>query len=506
MNFNKLKTTLSCIILLVCIISGCTRSEITNPGENNDKTEETGNTTEENNNTTEEIQLANIFAREALEIYYYWNKEISGDLDKLDPATNSDPIATVEEIRYHDGENQIDKWTMLTDNMEEFTSSVQGVSTTYGFTPIVYYISENSNQLIAAVAYVSKDSPAEKAGLKRGDLIEKINGNILTTENYLDLYYSSEITLSLSELTDNAITPTKDVSLTAIEMYENPILCYKTFDVNGKKIGYLAYSSFDLKSIQELINICKEFKREGVEELILDLRYNGGGYVITECVLASMLAPQVNVTNKDIFEQEDYNEFFTEYYKKNGISTVTRFETEYNYDDIDLNVSTENANIGLDKIYGIISGNSASASEALLSGLMPYMDIELIGQQSHGKYCTGWMLSAEDAYEQVPQAIKNWGIYVMVSIYKNASNETPCMPDGLIPDTEAEDNPFEPYQLGDENEAMLKVALEKAGKEYTSSRAGRIETPKMKIVDTPKKAVFGRRIIIPSQSHMPDNE
>lgn len=492
MDFNRLKITIAGIILLGGIISGCNRSDINNP--------------EGKNKITEETRLANTFAKEALEVYYYWNEEISDDLSKLDPATNSDPIATVEEIRYHDGENQIDKWTMLTDNMEEFTSSVQGVSTTYGFTPVVYYKNEEGNELIAAVAYVSEGGPAEKAGMKRGDLIEKINGNILTTENYLDLYYSSEITLSLSELTDNAITPTKDVSLTAIEMYENPILCYKTFDVNGKKIGYLAYSSFDLNSIQELINICKEFKSEGVKELILDLRYNGGGYVITECVLASMFAPQANVTNNDIFEKEDYNEFFTEYYKKKGESTVTRFETEYNYKEINLNVSTKDANIGLDKIYGIISGNSASASEALLSGLMPYMNIELIGQQSHGKYCTGWMLSAEDAYDKVPQAIKNWGIYVMVSIYKNANDETPCMPDGLKPDTKVEDNPFEPYQLGDENEAMLRAALEKAGKEYPASRAGRIETPKMNIVDTPKKAVFGRRIIIPSQSHMPDNE
>ena len=499
MDFNRLKIILAGIILFGGIISGCNRSEITDSGENNGNYEKTGT-------ITVETRLANTFAKEALEIYYYWNEEIADNLSKLDPATNSDPIATVEEIRYHDGENQIDKWTMLTDNMEEFTSSVQGVSTTYGFTPMVYYKNKEGNELIAAVAYVSEGGPAEEAGMKRGDLIEKINGEVLTTENYLDLYYSSDITLSLSELTDNVITPTKDISLTAIKMYENPIICNKTFDVNGKKIGYLAYSSFDLNSIPELINICKEFKSEGVKELILDLRYNGGGYVITECVLASMFAPQANVTNNDIFEKEDYNEFFTEYYKKNGTSTVTRFETEYNYDEIDLNVSTKDANIGLDKIYGIISGNSASASEALLSGLMPYMDIELIGQQSHGKYCTGWMLSTEDAYDKVPQAIKNWGIYVMVSIYKNASNETPCMPDGLIPDTEAEDNPFEPYQLGDENEAMLKAALEKAGKEYTSSRTGKIQTPKMKIVATPKKAVFGRRIIIPSQSHMPDNE
>lgn len=487
MSPNKIKTILYSFSIIGCLLCSCT-----NETKDIDSTSING--------VTEETELANIFARDVLELYYYWNEEISGELNKLDPETNSNPIATVEAIRYHDGENLIDKWTTLTDNMEEFTNSVQGVSTTYGYTPVVYYLEENSNRLIAAVAYVSKNSPAEKAGLKRGDLIYEINGNTLTTENYMDLYYSSQITLSLAKLEDYEIKPTEELSITSVEMYENPILCDSVYSFNNKKVGYLAYSSFDLTSIPELVDICKKFKQEGVKELILDLRYNGGGYVITECALASMLAPEVNVTNKDIFEKEDYNEFFTEYYKKKGESTVTRFETEYNYKEINLNVSTKDANIGLDKIYGIISGNSASASEALLSGLMPYMDIELIGQQSHGKYCTGWMLSAEDAYDKVPQAIKNWGIYVMVSIYKNANDETPCMPNGLKPDAEVEDNPFEPYQLGDENEAMLRAALEKAGKEYPASRAGRIETPKMNIVDTPKKAVFGRRIIIPSLS------
>lgn len=493
MSPNKIKTILYSFSIIGCLLCSCT-----NETKDIDSTSING--------VTEETELANIFARDVLELYYYWNEEISGELNKLDPETNSNPIATVEAIRYHDGENLIDKWTTLTDNMEEFTNSVQGVSTTYGYTPVVYYLEENSNRLIAAVAYVSKNSPAEKADLKRGDLIYEINGNTLTTENYMDLYYSSQITLSLAKLEDYEIKPTEELSITSVEMYENPILCDSVYSFNNKKVGYLAYSSFDLTSIPELVDICKKFKQEGVKELILDLRYNGGGYVITECALASMLAPEVNVTNKDIFEKEDYNEFFTEYYKKKGESTVTRFETEYNYKEINLNVSTKDANIGLDKIYGIISGNSASASEALLSGLMPYMDIELIGQQSHGKYCTGWMLSAEDAYDKVPQAIKNWGIYVMVSIYKNANDETPCMPNGLKPNTEVEDNPFEPYQLGDENEAMLRAALIKAGKVYSSSRTIKSNIPVFKKARTPQKTVFGKRIIIPSQSSMPGSE
>ena len=494
MDLNRLKLTLSCLIISGYVITGCTKEE-GNSDNSGDKSK-----------ITEETRYANRFAREALEIYYYWNEEISKDLNQLDPEKNSDPIATVEKIRYHDGTNEIDKWTMLTDNMDEFTSSVEGVTTTYGYTPIVYRLSKESNEVIAAVAFVSENSPAEKAGIKRGDLIYKIDGKTLTTENYLDLFYSSQIKLSMAKLDGNTITPTTELSLEAVKMYENPILCDSVYNLDGKKVGYLAYSSFDLKSIPELINICKEFKNEGIKELILDLRYNGGGYVITENVLASMFAPQVNVTNKDVFEKEDYNEFFTKYYEQEGISTITRFQTEYNYEDMDLNVSTKDANIGLEKIYGIITGNSASASEALLSGLMPYMDIELIGEQSHGKYCTGWMLAAEDAYDKVPQVIKDWGIYVMVSIYKNANDETPCMPNGLTPNVEAEDNPLETYQLGDENEAMLRIALEKAGKIYPASRSQETYTADLKAIETPKKANFGRRIIIPSQSRMPGIE
>lgn len=90
------------------------------------------------------------------------------------------------------------------------------------------------------------------------------------------------------------------------------MLCDSIYEFNGKKVGYLAYSSFDLKSIDKLIEIAKHFKQEQVAELILDLRYNGGGYVITESVLASMFAPQEDVSQKKVFEKEVYNDLLTQ--------------------------------------------------------------------------------------------------------------------------------------------------------------------------------------------------
>ena len=452
--------------------------------------------------TTDEQYHANIFAGTSLETFYYWNKDISNDLLRLNPETNTDPITTVNEIRYHEGDTEIDRWTMLTDDFESFNSSLEGVTTTYGYQPITYLLDESTGQCVSAVAYVYQNSPAEKAGLKRGDIIYEIDGKPLTVNNYTDLFYSSQITLSLAayDATINTIVPTEQtVTMQAVEMYENPILCYKTIDLdNGNKIGYLAYSSFDLNSIPELIEICKDFKAKGVKKLVLDLRYNGGGYVITENVLASMFAPQDVVDSKAIFEKEDYNELLT----ASGWSSVTRFTTTFNYESVGLNVSTEGANIGLEHIYALIGPNTASASEALIGGLMPYMPITLIGEQSHGKYCTGIPLSSKELYDMMeevtPTAIKNWGIYVMIGIYMNSKNETPCMPNGLIPDIEAIDDPMQPVQLGDENEILLRAALEKEGKQYPeTSSLSRSMLPWKKLKGQPHKTNFGKRILLP---------
>lgn len=164
-----------------------------------------------------------------------------------------------------------------------------------------------------------------------------------------------------------------------------------------------------------------------------------------------------------------------------------------------MKVSTKGANIGLKKVYGLIGSGSASASEALLGGLMPYMDVQLIGSQTHGKYCTGWMMAAKDAYESCPKAIEDWGIYVMVSIYQNADGETPCMPDGMVPDVEVEDIPLLPYRLGDVNEPLLRAALTAAGRTYDDAPAVQTRGLGLQFGRMPdvRKPVFGRRILLP---------
>ena len=455
---------------------------------------------EEERTTTDEIFHANIFASDALNTFYYWNKEIEQDIKKLDPNTNQDPIKTVDEIKYHEGDVDIDKWTSLHDNMKEFSDQVGGVSTTYGYLPITYLIDKATQRCISAVAMVYKNSPAQRAGLKRGDIIYKINGKNLTTDNFYNLFQSSQITLSLAKIEDGNLIPTgKDVKMQAVKMYEDPVLLDSIYEFNGKKVGYLAYNNFDSKSIVPLVEISKKFKAAGVTELILDFRYNGGGLVLTENVMASMYVPEEAVTMKSVFEKEKYNDILTQEFKNQGTSTETRLTTEFNSNDLGIHLSTKDANIGLKKVYGLITSNSASASEALLSGLMPYLDVELIGQQSHGKYCTGWMMTPESMYKKFPSEIENWGIYVMVAIYQNALGETPCMPNGLTPDIEAVDDPLIPTQLGDVNESMLKEALKRAGRVYKDSKTSRSIATQFEQVESPKKATFGKRILLPEQ-------
>ena len=481
MNMRRTRFII-CLVAAFGLLIACDPQQ-EQPVNNNNNTDNPGGGTDTpqqpvSNKPSIEIQQADQFAIDALGVYYLWNKQINNSLKRLDPDTCKSPIPVVQEIRYHKADKEIDHWTQLTNNLGEMTSSVEGLGLTYGYDLQAAGIRNKPGTYILVVAYVVKDGPAEKAGLKRGDIILTIDGDAITAANIYDAFNTAKVSLGITHIDSEGYIGQleKEVSLTAVDMWEDPILLSKTFDIDGKKVGYLVYNSFDVKSMETLPDVFRQFKAEGVTELILDLRYNGGGFVKTECELASLIAPPDVVASKGVFQTEVFNSILTDAWKDTDFNTYFSTTHTYKSDDYDISEDITDANPGLTKLYAIVTDGSASASEGLIVGLKPYMDVVLIGEQTYGKYCAGYMMSPKDLYGAQSTVdyteIGKWGIYVMVSQFADKNGKNDAMPDGIPVNYSAIDNPFDAIQLGDENEAMLKVALTAAGKTYTRSSVG----------------------------------
>jgi len=440
----------------------------------------------------------NYFGKSVVSIYYLWNSEVSSNLEKWD--LKSDPIEAVENIRYKQNGTTVDRWTTMMEDYTEFESSIAGESTgTYGFDFQLYYYDSNKDIIVAVITYVLEGSPAEKAGLKRGDAILTINGKNMTPSNYYDIMVKE--LLNSSSVTIKTVNNSSSIKLTTVEMYEDPVLLAKTFDASGKKIGYIIYNSFTAASCERLIEVCKQFKQENVKELILDLRYNGGGLESTETLLASMLAPEDAVNAREIYSTDVYNAELTPYF-----DTEVKFRTEFevSYGNVKKSLSTAGANIGLDKIYYLTTASTASASEALICCLNPYVSSEIIGEKTSGKFCSGIIYPSDDWYDdykdQIDQNVylkgkqysKTWGIYVMIGRYADKNGQTMSMPDGINPTIAGQDNPLDGYALGNPNETLLSVALAKAG--YSSTSKATTNSVKTESTLIPSELNAGKRI------------
>lgn len=454
---RKTWTWLSTLILLGLCLTGCEQTPLSPERE------------------TEQDKLyhyVNTFALNRMQTYYLWNQEIEDALKNWKDA--DEPIGKVKEVRYKDSAgNEIDRWTILTDEYASFLGSVSGTENTFGldFLAALY---DNTHYALV-VTYTYAGSPAEKAGLKRGDIIIRLNDHLIPIDNAnaivnQELRHSESVTLTLSS--------GETVSLTAREMYEDPVLVSKFFDCGSKRVGYLHYTSFTLDSYRELIDISKAFRAAGVSELILDLRYNSGGFAVAEEFLASMLVPETDVQAGSVLGTNIYNSQLTELYAMQRIDTKTYLRTSFLFTSPDKKVydfSTADANMDISKLYIIVSNGTASASESLIGELVPYLDVTLVGRKTYGKYCTGWLMQGPAFYKEIAsqlsdeeeaegkQYTENWGLYMMVSRFADKNGVTLCMPDGIQPDYPVLDNPFDGYALGDPREAMLAETLRLCG-------------------------------------------
>lgn len=359
--------------------------------------------------------------------------------------------------------------------LDEGTKTRNNIQTlTYGFDFIlVNDPTQTTTHQMARVLMVLPDSPAEQAGLKRGDFITALNNTFISSSNATKLMYGNSAVLTVSDLkkdpeTDNLIWATsKDLNIAAaIEMENNPFYRALVLEYEGKKIGYLMYNEFrmgkdenntdDQTYTSQMIDIFNNFKAQGVSEFILDLRYNQGGYVTCAQEMASMLAPSSAVGKE--FAHFVFND------KRQDLNYTLNLSSNFSAQNLNLN-----------RLF-IISGiYTASASEMMINGLRPYMDVYLLGTQTEGKNVA--MTRIESEY--------NFIMYPVTSTVYNQKNESNYA-NGFTPDYVINELQYIPwYELGDKKELLLYNTLELI--------AGRTP-PNSETTETPEEQVSSKKL------------
>jgi C-terminal processing protease CtpA/Prc len=336
----------------------------------------------------------------------------------------------------------------------------QGITKSLGYNYGLARIS-GGNDVFGFVQYVVKGSPADNAGIKRGDIFIKVNGTQLTTTNYQNLLVDSlGYTLSFANIINHTITPNgKNLILAATVVQENPVYFDTIYNVNNYKVGYLVYngfiSDFDITLNQKF----SSFKAAGINKLILDLRYNGGGSIQTAIYLASMI---YTTSVSQVFLKTQYNQYLQSYFLNNyGASYFTD-----NFTDVILQTTTTAqtpiSNLGLSDLYVLTSNGTASASELIINGLKPYINVVVIGDTTVGKNVGSVTVYDVDSYGNINPKHK-WAMQPIVLKINNANNHSDYGSVGFIPDVKVQEDIANLLPFGNPNEPLLSAALNYIG-------------------------------------------
>ncbi|MEQ9374925.1 MAG: S41 family peptidase [Imperialibacter sp.] len=389
---------------------------------------------------SESNAVVNDWIAENMDLYYYWNTSLPSDVSLTD----------YPEDFFYDLLYSSDYFSFITDDAASLIDEFSGTTLALGFSPAFGKFSD-SDQVFMIVEYVYSGSSAFEQGLKRGDIILKINGEYLDTDNYYDLYsQTGGYSVTLGSYIDGSIyetSTTYDISATYLVL--DPIIDYEVKEVNGIKIGYVVYVEFITGDNDLFLNsmdqVMAELKSQGITELVVDLRYNPGGELTAAQHLASLLAPASAASSGEAFVTFNYNDDLQNYFLRTEGS---------NSDNLKMTLETNSNNLNLSRIFFLTTNGSASASELVINGLEPYMDVVVIGEPTYGKYYGSYVI-----YDTDTPPAHNWAIVPVVMKYANSLGVTDFV-NGLTPDVYIEDDLFSAKEFGNITDPMLASAIE----------------------------------------------
>lgn len=350
--------------------------------------------------------------------WYYWYDK----LPVVDPNSFSNPDELVKAIRF----NPPDKWSYVTTKQELDAYYKQAAYVGFGFG------SAFTTEGKLYITYVFNTSPLYANGINRGWEIVTIDGQVPTPSNYSTLIGPSEVGVAKTFVFRSPSGQTVQHTFSKAEIEMNTVLKDSIYSYNGKKAGYFVLKSFVQKTSAELQTLFQKFKAEGVNELICDLRYNGGGEVSISKFLGSLIGG--SITYGRVFGQYIHND------KHSDNNSFIYFTTEEN-------------SLNIQRVVFITTSSTASASELVINALKPHMNVILVGSKTHGKPVGMYTFQFKD-----PSI--DWVIVPICFSIRNANNEGDYF-DGLPVDIEANDNILVPF--GETAESSLNSALNYLG-------------------------------------------
>lgn len=273
--------------------------------------------------------------------------------------------------------NAIDRFSWIVEDYTVLEQELNGITKNNGVDFKLTRVAEGSNDLVGYVRYIIPGSDAANKDIKRGDLFTDVNGTKLTVSNYQSLLLGADTyTLNFADYNGSSyVLNGKSLSLTKTTLEENPILIHKVITSGSHKIGYLMYNGFYQEYDARLNDAFGELKAQGVTDFILDLRYNGGGSVRSSTRLASMITGQFEGS---VFSKRQYNfKLMASMTTEDLESLKEKFVSSFDGNTVNsLNMAT---------VYILTTSNTASASELVINGLKPYINVVQIGGTTIGK-------------------------------------------------------------------------------------------------------------------------
>lgn len=357
---------------------------------------------------------------------YLWNTQIPSDFNAKSYAGPSEIMQAIRKYSSEPGfADPVDHYSFAM-KQNEWDNLSNGIVSDFGLN--AFFFSGDDLR----VRLVEENSPAGQAGIKRGWKFLKVAGSTdINTGNVdflVDKIYNSSSTQFTFQKPDSS---TVDITLNSATYQENPVILDSIYTEGARKAGYIVFNSFlgDTSMVMNrLTEVFNRFVSENVTDVIVDLRYNGGGYVsVSEALADFLIKPS---SNGSIMMTQQYNSNYSD------LNEVTMFR--------------KRGSLNVNNIFFVVTDNTASASELLINNLKPYMNVKLVGPEATYGKPVGFF----------PIAVGEWYIFPVSFRSTNGQNQGNYF-DGIAVDQQVSDGLDKDW--GDKNEAALASVLSYIG-------------------------------------------